>query len=327
MIAFTLVAALLLAAALLFVVPPLLRARRAAAAVALLVPAAAVLVYATAGNFGALESAQGVQQPAHAVSAEQVGAMVDRLAERLRQSPDDVEGWSMLARSSAALGRYRQSAQAYAELVKLAPGNAGVLADYADMLAMAQGRKLAGEPFELVKQALAIDPRHLKSLALAGSAELERQNFKAAAAYWERILPLVPEDSDFARSIRASLAQTRKPAAAGAAITGVVRLAPEAAARVSPDDTLFVFARPAQGGPPVAIVRAKAKQLPYEFRLDDSQAMAPGMQLSAQGKVIVGARISRSGNATPQPGDLHAASRPVAPGTSALELLVSQAPK
>ncbi|HEY5898337.1 MAG TPA: tetratricopeptide repeat protein, partial [Burkholderiales bacterium] len=167
------------------------------------------LVYAAVGNLRAIDPPPAPRQ-AHALAGGQIGAMVDRLAMRLREAPNDAEGWTMLARSLAALGRYEESAKAFARLAELTPGNAGVLADYADTLAMARGRKLDGPPFALVKRALAIDPKHLKSLALAGSAEFERGNFQSAIRYWERILALVPAESGFAGSVQASIAQARQ---------------------------------------------------------------------------------------------------------------------
>ncbi len=327
-------------------------------AVAAAIPVVAVSFYLWVGNPAALDpQARAAPDAAHSVTPEQIAAMVERLAERLKQTPDDVEGWVMLARSYNMLGRFDQSAQAYAHLVKRMPDDAGLLADYADALGMARGRRLEGEPYEIVKRALKADPNHIKSLALAGSAEFELKNYAAAAAYWERIVPLVGADSDYARSIQASIedahslgkipagsvakelpaariakapaaAEAAPAAAAAAAITGTVKLAPALASQVAPGDTLFVFARAAEGGRmPLAIVRAKAGDLPYTFRLDDTQAMSPEARLSGQARVVVSARVSKSGNATPQPGDLQGASAPVAPGASGLALIIDQVTK
>lgn len=318
-------------------------------AVAAAIPVVAVSFYLWVGNPGALDpQARAAPDASHSVTPEQIAAMVVRLAERLKQTPDDLEGWAMLARSYNMLGRFDQSAQAYAHLVKRMPDDAGLLADYADALGMTRGRRLEGEPYEIVKRALKADPNHIKSLALAGSAEFELRNYAAAAAYWERIVPLVGADSDYARSIQASIEDARNlsripagsvakapaarvakaPAAAEAAITGTVKLAPALASQVAPGDTLFVFARAAEGGRmPLAIVRASAGNLPYEFRLDDTQAMSPEARLSGQASVVVSARISKSGNATLQPGDLQGISPPVAPGASGLVVVIDQAQK
>jgi cytochrome c-type biogenesis protein CcmH len=141
------------------------------------------------------------------------------------------------------------------------------------------------------------------------------------------MLPLVAAASEDARSIQASIAEAQsflKPGAASvAALKGSVRLAPELKAKASPDDTVFIFARAAQGPPmPLAVKRAKVRELPLEFALDDSMAMAPGMQLSGFPRVIVGARVSKSGSATPQPGDLQGASATVANDASSVTVVI-----
>lgn len=187
--------------------------RPAAVAVLVLVPLTAALVYWATGNPYAIEAARAGSRQAHPVSPQQVSAMVDRLAERLKSAPGNVAGWATLARSLAMLGRYEESAQAYAQLAGLVPGDAGVLADYADTLAMAQGRSLAGAPAGLVMRALELDPHHVKALALAGSSEFERGDYAKAVGYWERILERVPRESDFGRSVQASIAQARSAAA------------------------------------------------------------------------------------------------------------------
>jgi cytochrome c-type biogenesis protein CcmH len=259
--------------------------------------------------------------------------MVERLAARLRESPDDVEGWKLLGRSYGALGRFPEAVDAYLKAAARAPRDAQVLADLADVLAMSRGQRLTGEPEKLVLRALELDPRNLKALALAGTAAFERKDFAGAVRYWERMLPLVAADSEDARSIQASIAEARsfmKPgaAAAASALQGTVRLAPDLKAKVSPDDTVFIFARAAQGPPmPLAVRRAKVRELPLEFALDDSMAMAPGMQLSGFPRVIVGARVSKSGSATPQAGDLQGASAPVANDARGVSVVIDSVVK
>jgi cytochrome c-type biogenesis protein CcmH len=138
------------------------------------------------------------------------------------------------------------------------------------------------------------------------------------------MLPLVPPGSEDARAIGDNVAEARKLAGIGqAGVRGTVRLAPAVKARVKPDDVLFVFARAAEGPPmPLAVRRARAADLPLEFRLDDSMAMAQGLKLSAFPKVVIGARISKSGTATPQPGDLQGASPAVATDASGVTVTI-----
>jgi cytochrome c-type biogenesis protein CcmH len=276
-------------------------------------------------------------------------SLVARLATRMEQTPEDAEGWMLLGRSYGTLEKYDRAAQAYARAAKLLPKDAGLLADYADALAMANGRSLAGEPFAIVKRALEIDPAHIKALALAGSAEFDGGRYSAAIAYWERILKIAPPESEFARSVSASIAEARtlggsalakketppakakqapaaKQASAGSpSLQGVVSIDPALAARLSPGDTVFVLARPVSGSRmPLAIARTTVSALPYRFVLDDSMAMAAGATISSHAQVVVAARVSRSGTAVPQKGDIEGTSAPVAPGTSGMKVVLSR---
>lgn len=323
--------------------------RGIAVAVGVLLPAIAVGGYLWVGTPAALDPVARISPEAtHKVTPDQIAAMVERLSARLEKNPGDLEGWTMLARSRLALGQYQESLKAYEKLAQLAPDDPNVLADYADAMAMARGRKLEGEPYALVQKALKADPRHVKALALAGSAEFEMANYAAAVSSWERLLAIVGPETDFGKQVASSVDEARergklgpakaapvakgeakaKPAAKGEpaareAITGVVKIAPALAKQVGAGDVLFVFARPADGSRmPVAILRAKGEAFPFRFTLDDSSAMSPAARLSAQGKVIIEARLSKSGDATPKKGDLRGASGAVAPGTTGVEILV-----
>lgn len=297
--------------------------RRAAIVLGLAVPLAAVGLYFVVGNPQAL-APQATTDAAHNLDPQQIQALVERLAERLKSKPDEVEGWVMLARSYAALGRFGEAAAAYAHAAERLPGDAQVLADYADVMAVAQGRRLQGEPEKIIARALQVDPNNVKALALAGTVAFEKQDYATAVAYWERILRLAPPESELAQSVRASVAeaqalgggsaapQARVAAAGNNAISGMVKLAPELAAKVAPTDTVFIFARAADGPRmPLAIMRKQARELPVTFTLDDSMAMTPETKLSNFPRVVVGARISKAANATPQPGDLQGVSPPV----------------
>lgn len=301
-----------------------------ALAIGLLVPLFAGIGYWQLGSPAVLAGGAG-GEVAHAVSPEQMESLVERLSARMQQTPDDPEGWMLLGRSLSVLGKYERSSQAYARAVKLAPNDPGLLADYADTLAMARGRKLEGEPFAIVKRALEIDPQHLKSLALAGSAEFERRDYAAAIGYWERLLKLAPPQSEFARSVAESIAEARTLAGGALAqkgnqsLQGIVSIEAALAAKLSPSDTVFVLARPASGSRmPLAVARTTVAALPYRFTLDDSMAMAPGATISSHAKVVVAARVSKSGNALSQKGDIEGASDPVAPGTSGVNVVLSR---
>ena len=110
---------------------------------------------------------------------------------------------------------------------------------------------------------------------------------------------------------------------AGARLSGRVSLAPELAAQTSPSDTVFIYATPAQGGRmPLAIVRTTVAALPFDFVLDDSQAMGPQSKLSSASEVVLKARISKTGQAMAQPGELGASVGPVKNPSSQLSLVI-----
>lgn len=320
--------------------------RGSALALAVLLPALAVVLYMALGNRMAFDPVLA-KAPSEATPAD-VESLVERLAQRMREQPGDPEGWALLGRSYASMGRFEPARDAYAKAVALLPDNPWLLADYADALAMTQGRTLAGEPERLVLRALQIDPDHLKALALAGSAAMERGDPAGAVAHWTRARRVAPPDSPFATGLDESLRAAR--AAAGLPIDDVVAvpgaatateaaaagtteaslrvrvtLDPALAGRVQADDTLFVYARAAEGPRmPLAIARLRAADLPVEVTLDDSTAMTPQMRLSAFDRVVVGARISRSGDATPQPGDLEGLSDAVAPAGAEVAVQIGQ---
>ena len=306
-------------------------ARVTAIVLALAVPVGAALLYAQIGNPGAM--VQHAEQPQE-FTPQQIDQMVAQLAERMQKNPDDPRGWAILGRSYYVMQRYQEAADAYAQLLKRIPPDADVLADYADALAMAQGRSLAGKPLDALRQALELDPDHWKSLALVGTEAFERKDYRAALRHWERLLALAPPNSEVGQQIAASVAQARELAGikapvastapvANASLSGMVRLAPAMVAKADPSDTVFVYARATEGPKmPLAIMRMQVKDLPAEFKLDDTQAMTPAARLSQHKRVTLVARVSKSGNATTQSGDLIANGRDVEVGSRDVALLI-----
>ena len=344
--------------------PPAARpGRKTLAVVGLAVPLFAFSLYGLLGSPAGLNAAPGAGRggtPEAEVTPEALDKMLATLEQRLdKPSADlasDLKGWTLLARSYASMQRFPAASRAYARASALAPNDAQLLADHADVLALVQGRSMQGEPDRLVAKALQIEPRNLKALALAGSSAFERKDFAAARGYWQQALGQAPPGSEFAAGLERSLSELgganggangaaiggaeRDPAPAAqglakaasapveapleaARIRGRVSLAPALAARALPTDTVFIFARAAAGPRmPLAILKRTVAELPFEFTLDDSMAMSPEMKLSKFASVVVSARVSRSGNAMPQPGDLRGES--AAGGTKAdgLQLLI-----
>ena len=319
----------------------------AVAAAALGIPALAFGLYLAIGTPVAMDPRAASAAGGETMDQKSVEDLVAKLAVKVRERPDDARGWSLLARSTAALGRFEESAKAYEHLATLVPDDAQVLADYADSLGMAQGQKLAGKPFELVKKALAIDPANKKALALAATASMELGRNGESISYWERLAAALPPGSDDEKEVQEVLGELRRktggapslaaapkaaaPAkavaapAAGKSVSGVVTVAPEVASRIQAGDTLFVFAR-AEGGPraPLAVLRGSAKELPLRFALDDSMAMSPQWSLSGASDVRIEARVSKSGNAMPQPGDVIGSSSVVKPGARDVRIVLDK---
>jgi cytochrome c-type biogenesis protein CcmH len=294
----------------------------------------------------------------HSTQTEQVNAMVEKLAQRLKDEPNDAEGWSMLARSYGVIGRNAEALAAYEKAVALRKDDPNLLADYADALAVKNNRILAGEPNKLVERALKLDPKNLKALALAGSYAFELKDYANAAKIWEKLVAIGPADNAFVKQFGPAIDEARnlaglppiakpleptaalsgaaantskadsQPLSANGVVSGKVTLAAALASQAKPDDTVFIFARPSEGSRmPLAILRKQVKDLPISFSLDDSMAMSSATKLSGASKVVVAARISKGGNAMPQPGDLVGQTPPVPVGSKGLQITISDVVK
>lgn len=269
--------------------------------------------------------------------------MVTKLAARLEQSPDDIEGWAMLGRSYFVLGRYGDAASAYGEANRRRPQpDADLLVNEGEALALARERDLQGRPRELFQQALALQADNGKALWYAGLAAAQAQDYGAARDHWLRLSQQeLPEELRQALDERLQqLAQlaggpaapaapvaaaTSKPAATGAGLRLQVKVAlsPELAAKTPPGATLFVFAKAEQGPPmPLAVQKLPGARLPLEITLDDSMAMMPQLKLSQFDRWIVTARITAGGSVKAEPGDWEG-SRPVSRVESAQPVLLT----
>ena len=324
--------------------------RWAAAVLILLIPALTIGLYHAVGTqqiiplLAQADTAMARQAMTPGNGTPSLEDMVERLAERMHQQPDDARGWVMLARSYVALQRFGDAAVAYARAHRLAGDQADLLADYADALVMANDGKFTDQAGALLLKALENEPGNVKALWLAGQWKNLQGEYADAVRYWQRTAEQLPADGEnalvLARQIRqaqerlapGTVVDTPEPrqdaagttAAADKAITVSISLDPQVATGAAPEDTVFIFAR-AVSGPrmPLAIVRKQVSDLPVTVTLDDSMAMAPGMKLSNFDAVAVGARISKSGTAMPQSGDLQGLVTPVVPGSGqAIELSI-----
>jgi len=309
--------------------PPPRAALPVALGITTALPLAAVVLYLLLGTPQALQPRPGESAAAgHPAGSRSMQDVVTGLATRLQASPDDPAGWYMLGRAYTTMGRYRDAVVAFERAEALSPPSADLLADHADVLAMVNGRRLSGAPAALVQRALDADPNHVKALALAASAALEAQDASAARRHWSRILAVAPPDSPFAQSARAALERSAPAQVAGAtsaAVRGTVDLAPALQARLRGGEMLFVFARRETGATiPLAVLKRPATGLPYSFELNDELAISPEHRLSGAQRVLVSARISRAGSATPRPGDLLATAVAAEVGGGPVRLLIDR---
>lgn len=314
--------------------------RSPAVAAVLLVatPLLAIGLYLNLGNPRAL----GVSAPAPGEAAATAGESAPELADamnqlvaRLASNPDDVDGWFLLGRTYRTMNRFQDARDAYRRALELAPRTPPIMVELAEALAFSSGQtELPDEARALLEEALALDPNSQKGLWMLGLDAYNAGNFQQAVARWEPLLAQLEPGGGAALQVAEQLNLARErlgqppvdsatagatspdrdaPApSAGASLTVQIRLSPALHDRVRPGDTLFVFARAHEGPPmPLAIQRLTAGQLPATVQLDSSMAMMPAMSLDKFPRVVVGARISRSGNATAQPGDLQALSPPV----------------
>ena len=267
------------------------------------------------------------------ITQENVEKMVSEFAIKMEKDPDNLKGWVMLARSYRILGRNEDAAKAYARAGNFVDSDPQLLADYADVLATNANGSFAGKPLLLINQALKLDPNNLMALWLSGSASFSVSNYKAAVQSWEKLAAQLPPNSDEARAIEGSITEARSKggllakapvAASGKGISGQIELSNELKSKVMPGDVVMVIARQVGERMPVAVLKTPTAQFPMNFVLNDSLAMNPSSPLSKLVEVSVEVRISKTGMAKPESGDLISAVKTIKVGTENARLLVDQ---
>ena len=273
---------------------------------------------------------------------------IAQLRAKLKENPDDLDRWVLLARSLSVQRDFQASAQAIREALRLSPGHPDLLADLADVVAMTNNSSLMGEPMQLIEQALVSAPNHPKALALAATAAMQQGNQTLALSYWQRLRATYPESSaDVARIDeivkqiqtqglkRPSASETPapQPQQSKAQLTGEVSLAPSMLQLIKAQDTsqavLYVFAKMESGTPmPLAVFKspidALLKGQKIAFHLDDRMAMRPDLKLSSAKQVRLEARIAMTGNAIKQAGDFTAVLSGTAVGQQGLQLVIAE---
>jgi cytochrome c-type biogenesis protein CcmH len=289
------------------------------------VPVLAGVLYLIVGTPEAIDPANRIavaaEAPEAAPQTPDMREVVVRIKERLEESPDDATGWFMLGRAHMTLGEFNEAVPAIRRAYELTGDNPEIMVRLADAIAMSQGGSMAGEPEPLLIKALAMQPDNLQGLWLLGIAQSERGDNPSAIATWQRLLPLLADDPRSQNEVNrliadaeaAQMSNTTDAAPELAASSGQtdqsslqveVTIDAQMAVDLPPDTAIFIYAKAQQGPPmPLAVARHTVSELPITVTLSDADAMMPAMKLSAFDQVIVGARVSFSGNAIAEAGD------------------------
>ena len=270
------------------------------------------------------------------VTQEGVEKMVAEFAIKMEKDPDNLKGWAMLARSYRILGRNEDAAKAYARAGNFIDSDPQLLADYADALATNANGNFAGKPLQLINQALKLDPDNLMALWLSGTAAYNAHNYKVAVQTWEKLAKQIPPDTDEARAIQGSIAEARSkgglansastpvPAATGKEISGKIELSADLKSKLKSGDIVMVIARKPGERMPVAVLKVNAENFPMNFTLNDGLAMNPSAPLSQLAEASVEVRISKTGMAKPEAGDLISSPQTIKIGSKDVRILVDQ---
>ncbi|MBT8592924.1 c-type cytochrome biogenesis protein CcmI [Polynucleobacter paneuropaeus] len=274
---------------------------------------------------------ENAKQP---VSQADVEKMVSEFAAKMEKDPTNLQGWAMLARSYRVMGRIPEAIKAYERAGSYINNQPELLADYADLLAANANGNFSGKPHQLIAQALKLDPNNFLALWLAGSDAFSTKQFALAVQNWEKLAKQLPPQSEEARAVMNSIAEARAKghlaapiAAAGKGIGGVITIAADLASRVKPDQLIMVIARKPGERMPVAVLKTTVSAFPMRFTLDDSLAMNPAALISQQSEVTIEVRISKTGMAKAEAGDLISNVQTVKVGSSNLRINVDQVQK
>jgi len=318
--------------------------------VAVALPLSAVGMYLWVGEPDALNPM--AVQASDKVDPAQLLQMAESLAQKLNDKPDNLQGWVMLGRTYRTLEKFDAAVQAYDRALKLSDDD-DLKLERVEVLAMKSRGNFEGEPWQVIRDILQRDPQNYGALLMAGSASYSHEKYADALKYWQQARkslaadnPDVPGLDEAIASVQQKLgmpaqvaqgpsaqvsgvspsasapsSSTSNAASHGLTVSGQVTIAEALKGKVKPSDVVFIYATPANGERmPLAIFKTTVAQLPMAFTLDDSTAMTPERKLSGAGEVLVKVRVSKSGNAMPQSGDLAGTLGPVKVGSKGLKL-------
>jgi len=267
------------------------------------------------------------------ISQEGVEKMVTEFATKMEKDPSNLQGWVMLARSYRILGRNQDAVKAYERAGSFVESDPQLLADYADTLAANANGNFAGKPLSLINQALKLDPNNLLALWLSGTAAFNANNYRSAVQTWEKLALQLPPNSEELKMIEGSIAEARSKGglapkatiiSSAKGISGQIELAGDMKSKVKQGDTVMVIARQVGERMPVAVFKTPIAQFPMSFLLNDELAMNPSAPLSKLTEVSIEVRISKTGMAKPETGDLISVAKTIKVGAENVRLLVDQ---
>jgi len=279
-------------------------------------------------------SQKNEQQPMTQVGVEK---MVAEFALKMEADPTNLKGWAMLGRSYRMLGRNEDAAKSFSRAGQLINEDPELLAEYADTLVALANGNFAGKPLQLINQALKLDPNNLLALWLSGTASFNNGDYKSAVQTWEKLAQQLPPGSEEARTIESSIAEARSKGglagtntnintavANGKGVSGKIEISAELKSKVKSGDVLMVIARQPGERMPVAVLRVPATEFPMNFALTDALAMNPSAPISKLSDVSIEVRISKTGMAKAEAGDLISSAQTVKVGSNQVKLLVDQ---
>ena len=313
--------------------------------VIVLIPFSAFYLYGVIGSPEGQDVASFLESQDQSFDQGELESMAEKVIEHLAENPDDTQALAMLARTYQALHKFDEAANAWERAYQLDPNDPAILVDYAESRGLAARGNLSGEPTELINRALELDPNHGKGLALGGTAAFAAGSYQLAIDRWSQLMKSNLADEQLIQTLQSGIAEAKiRLVQSGqevsveevspdelftqegeTIVSGVIQISKDLLSQVNSQDVVFIYARSIEGPPmPIAAMRVPADQLPFSFAFDDSSSLMPARKLSDFSEFLLGARISKSGNAIRASGDLESSTLVVRPGTN-IEITIDSA--
>ena len=313
--------------------------------VVVLIPVSAFYLYSVIGSNEGQDVASFLEAQNQPVDQTELESMAEKVIEHLEENPGDTQALGMLARTYQALHKFDEAANAWERAYQLEPNDPGILVDYAEARGLAARGNLNGEHTELINRALELDPNYGKGLALGGTVAFASGSYQLAIDRWTQLMKANIADEQLVQTLQSGIAEAKirlvqsrqearvdEPTAEDSApqefstiVSCIVKISNELLSQVDSGDVVFIYAKATEGPPmPIAAMKVPVSQLPFTFAIDDSFSLMPTRKLSDFSEFLVGARISKSGNAIRASGDLESSTMLVRPGIN-IEITIDSA--